>query len=185
MKNLNVLAMRYSKALFAIAKKEAIVEQVLADFKQIDDGLIFIKDKSNLFLSSIMPYRIKIKLWGKLLSILKLTSLTEDFVYLLLHNNRIGLFLLIKNCLSALYREEKGVLLAEVFSAIELNSKLKQGICDELSKLFGKKIELEAKVKEKILGGLVIKVGSKMIDTSIESKLNSLKHRINTIRVTS
>lgn len=185
MKDAHILAMRYAKALFSIAKKEVKIDQVLTDLKNIVENLTALKDKSGLFLSSIVPYKIKKKLWDKLLSDLKISPLSENFIQLLLKKNRVEFFILIKNCFIDLLRQERGVVLAEVFSTTELTDDIKTQISNKLSQLLNKKIELESKIKPKILGGLVIKTGSMMIDTSLESKLNSLKHMINSAKITS
>ena len=69
----------------------------------------------------------------------------------------------------------RGGVLADITSAEELYDEQKQNINEQLKNTLGKKLSLNFKVDKKIIGGLVVKVGSKMIDTSLANKINKLK----------
>ena len=71
--------------------------------------------------------------------------------------------------------EKRGEVLADITSADELSDKEKNGIKDKLRSILGEKLSLNYKVDNKILGGLIVKIGSKMIDSSLASKINKLK----------
>ena len=71
--------------------------------------------------------------------------------------------------------QKRGKILADVTSADKLSDKQKNEINDQLKSTLGKKLSLNFKVDKKIIGGLIIKVGSKMIDSSLASKINKLK----------
>ena len=70
--------------------------------------------------------------------------------------------------------EKRGEILANITSADKLSDKQKSGIKDQLSSILGDKLSLNYKVDRKIIGGLIVKIGSKMIDSSLASKINKL-----------
>lgn len=72
--------------------------------------------------------------------------------------------------------EEKGEVTAEVVSAVKLTAAQSKELASTLKAKVGKDVKINATVDESLIGGLVVKVGSKMIDTSIRSKLNSLQN---------
>ena len=71
--------------------------------------------------------------------------------------------------------EKRGDIFADVISADELSDQQKNGIKDQLRLILGEKLSLNFLVDKKIIGGLIVKVGSKMIDSSLASKINKLK----------
>ena len=77
--------------------------------------------------------------------------------------------------LNVLIADHKGEITADVVSAKTLTKVQSEKIAKAIKKRVGKEIKINASVDETIIGGIVIKVGSKMIDTSIRSKLNSLQ----------
>ena len=71
--------------------------------------------------------------------------------------------------------KKRGDVLADIISANELNDEQKNNIISQLKNLLGDKLSLNFDVDKKIIGGLIVKVGSKMIDTSLANKINKLK----------
>jgi F-type H+-transporting ATPase subunit delta len=71
--------------------------------------------------------------------------------------------------------QKRGNVLADVTSADELSDNQKNVIKDQLKSILGEKLFLNFNVDKKILGGLIVKIGSKMIDSSLASKINKLK----------
>ena len=72
--------------------------------------------------------------------------------------------------------EDRGEVTAEVTSARKLNKTQETKLADALKKAVGKDVNIKASVDEKLIGGLVVKVGSRMIDSSIASKLSNLQN---------
>ena len=71
--------------------------------------------------------------------------------------------------------QKRGDILANVTSAEELSDSQKIEIKDQLKSILGKKLSLNFNVDKKIIGGLIVKVGSKMVDSSLATKINKLK----------
>ena len=90
---------------------------------------------------------------------------TKDFLTLhqSLHNSWISI------------HKKRGDVLADITSADELNDDQKNNITNQLKSILGDKLSLSFDVDKSIMGGLIVKVGSKMIDTSLANKINKLK----------
>ena len=71
--------------------------------------------------------------------------------------------------------QKRGDVLADVTSADELSDHQKNVIRDQLKQTLGEKLSLNFNVDRKIIGGLIVKVGSKMVDSSLATKINKLK----------
>ena len=71
--------------------------------------------------------------------------------------------------------EKRGDVMAEITSAEILTDQQKKAIKSQLGSMLGEKLSLNFKIHNKIIGGLIVKVGSKMIDSSLNSKINKLK----------
>jgi len=72
--------------------------------------------------------------------------------------------------------EDKGEITADVTSAVKITAAQSKALAETLKKAVGKNVKINATVDESLIGGLVVKVGSKMIDTSIRSRLDSLQN---------
>ena len=79
------------------------------------------------------------------------------------------------SCSSIINTKKRGDVIADITSADELSIQQKNGIKFQLRSLLGEKLLLNFKVDKKIIGGLIVKVGSKMIDSSLALKINKLK----------
>ena len=111
----------------------------------------------------------------KILSKQLSNKLTTTFLKVISNNKRfIHLSSIISQFIN-INAQKRGNVLADVTSADELSDKQKNEINDQLKSILGEKLSLNFKVDKKIIGGLIVKVGSKMIDSSIASKLNKLK----------
>ena len=105
-----------------------------------------------------------------------LTDFVSSTLALMAQNRRLFALPQLVAALSALLAEERGEVTAEVVSAKALTKTQTTKLAKTLSETFGKDVNINATVDEALIGGLVVKVGSKMIDTSIASKLNSLQN---------
>ena len=75
----------------------------------------------------------------------------------------------------SLFHEYKGIIKADISAAVELSSAIKKEFEGIITKSTGKKVELETKVDESLLGGYVLRIGDNQIDDSLRSKLNNLR----------
>ena len=76
------------------------------------------------------------------------------------------------------YHDYKGIISADISSAVEISGAIHKEFEDIISKATGKKVELDTTVDESLLGGFVLRVGDRQLDNSIKSKLNNLRREL-------
>jgi F-type H+-transporting ATPase subunit delta len=104
------------------------------------------------------------------------TGLTANFLQLLVKNRRLFALRDIVSGFRRLLADHRGEVTAEVTSAVPLSEAQTEELKATLKAKTGKTVTLNTTVDPSILGGLIVKIGSRMIDTSIRSKLNALKY---------
>jgi len=169
------VASRYAKAIFDLVLESDEVAELENDVESLSDALDKSQELRDLIASplytrddqkaAIVAIGTKMKLLANLNNTLALmASKRRLFV--------MGSFL---RQLKILIAEHKGEITADVMSAKSLTKEQSDKLAKAIKERVGKEIKINASVDESIIGGIVIKVGSKMIDTSIRSKLNSLQ----------
>lgn len=104
------------------------------------------------------------------------SAIMSNTLALMAQNRRLFAMPALLSKLADMVREHKGVVPVEVTSAKALTQKQADALAKSIKDQIGKEIEIQATVDENIIGGLIVKVGSKMVDTSIRSRLNSLQN---------
>ena len=94
---------------------------------------------------------------------------------MLAHNKRINILSEIIGKYNLINAKKRGNIMADITSAEELSKEQKSEVKNQLRKILGEKLSLNFEIDSKIIGGLIVKVGSKMIDSSLNSKINNLK----------
>jgi len=170
-----ILAQRYAKAVFTLANTQNVLDKIDNDFIQLRELLLLSPQLQKVIHAPIISCQNKQNIFEKILKKQGCCSLTKQFIAVLIKKGRIGALIQIIDAYVDLLREHRGEVVAEVIVA----SKLQKSRIDELTKILnkalGKKIILKIKEDKKILGGLVVKIGSKMLDGSISGKLTKLK----------
>lgn len=173
------ISSRYAAALFALAQEQKKLDAVAGDLTSL---AALVKD-SNAFAalcySPVIPRRVKIKAVEALIKKMKWNATTAQFLKVLAENQRLAALPAIAEAFSLKLREHKGEMVAEVLTAAKLDASTEKSLTAHLSKYTGKTVTLDVKQKPEILGGLTIRLGGVMIDTSISGKLNRLKEKLN------
>lgn len=169
------LADRYATALFELAEADKALGKVADELQRIGSMIDESRDLRRLIRSPIFSRDEQVKAMDALLEKAEISDLTRRFVGLVARNRR--LFALPD--MIAAYRDmlagRRGETTAEVLSAKALTKAQLAGIAETLTKAMGTKVALAAKVDPDILGGLIVKVGSRMIDSSLRTKLNRMR----------
>ena len=170
-------ALRYAQAAFELANEKKEVDQCLKDLTVLKAAMS--NSQVSVFFSD--P-RITFKDKQKLLkqNFADFTQEDLNFVYLLASKNLLHLAAQICDEFEAMYNEQGGFANAEVITAVELSELEKQEVINDLSKMFGKKITVTTKVDPTILGGLIARVGDKLIDGSLRSKIDNMRLKLST-----
>jgi F-type H+-transporting ATPase subunit delta len=166
---------RYASALFDLAKDSGQLKEVEADLTKFSAVLDTSADLQRMVRSPVISALEQ----GKALSLIMakggLGPLTTNFLKLLARNRRLFAVSDMIKIYRALSAHHRGEVTAEVSTAHALTDAQLVSLKDTLKASVGKDVQVHAKVDPKLLGGLVVKIGSRMIDSSLRTKLNSLK----------
>jgi F-type H+-transporting ATPase subunit delta len=169
------VAGRYAAALFEIAKDEKQLAQVEADVVAFQGLLDESADLRRLVRSPVISAEDQARAIGAVLAKAGASPLTANFFKLIARNRRLfAAGDMLKN-FRALAARERGEVTADVASAHALSPEQMNALKDVLRIQVGKDVQIDTRVDPNLLGGLVVKVGSRMIDSSLRTKLSSLK----------
>ncbi len=166
---------RYSAALFELAEQQSALDVVAADLKTLKTLIAESADLRRLLRSPVITRADMQKAVGSLAQRAGFNGLTLKFLGLVAKNRRLfalsGVIEAFLNRLAA----KRGEVTAEVASAVALTESQVGAISAALKKVVGSNITLDVTVDPALLGGLVVKVGSRMVDGSLKTKLQHLQ----------
>jgi F-type H+-transporting ATPase subunit delta len=168
------LAGRYATALFQLARDERKLGPVGTSMESLKRALGESDDLRALTSSPIVSRAEALRAIGAVAKAMKLDPLTANFLGVLAQNRRLGQLGAIIRAFNQLAANHRGETTAEVISARPLDDGQVAAIRTNLKSRVGRDVAVDLRVDPAILGGLVVKVGSQMIDGSIRTKLNNL-----------
>ena len=169
------MAGRYALALFELAlesKKLKNVEADLAKFKELLEGSA---DLDRLVRSPVFSAADQQNALAAIAKKAKISGITSNFLGLIAKNRRLFAVHDMIRAFTALTARHRGEVAAEVASANKLSSGQIKALKASLKSAIGQDVKLTSKVDPALLGGLIVKVGSRMIDTSLKTKLDNLQ----------
>jgi len=170
------IAGRYATALFEIARSDKALDSLESDLNALDDALSESADLRSLIASPVHSREEQGTAMAAVAQKMGLSTLVSNTIGLMASRRRLFVLPALVSSVKALIAEEKGEVTADVTSAKVLTKTQSDKLAAQLKKAFGSDIVINATVDDSIIGGLVVKVGSKMIDTSIASKLSNLQN---------
>ena len=170
------LAGRYAIALFELARDEKQIDEVTASLARLRQAVTESADLRELISSPLIGREDQARAIGAVVGSLGLDRLTGNFVGVLAQNRRLSQIPAVIRNFNLLAARHRGEITAEVTSARPLDDDQVGQIKQQLRTRMGRDIAVELNVDPAILGGLVVKIGSQMIDSSIRTKLNTLAH---------
>ena len=170
------IAARYAQAVFELAQEQGHLDKLENDIQILKEVLSQSVDLMSLINSPVYSREAQSKAVLAVAAKMKLTKTMSNTLGLMASKRRLFVVPALLDRLSGLIAEHKGEVSAEVTSAKALTKAQSEKLSKAISARVGKDVKINATVDEGIIGGLVVKVGSRMIDTSIRSKLNSLQN---------
>jgi F-type H+-transporting ATPase subunit delta len=167
---------RYATALFELARDERAIDAVLVDLDNFIDLLNDSADLRRLVRSPVFSADMQVKALTVVLDRAGITGVSANFLKVLTANRRLFAVADVIRAFRALVAKFKGEAAADVTVAEPLSDKNLDALKTALKSVTGKDVALNVKVDPAIIGGLVVKLGSRMIDSSLRTKLNSIKH---------
>jgi len=171
-------AERYSLALFELSEENNLLSQIEVQSSSILNLIDKSEDFSNLIKDPTTSQEDLLKVINKISENNKFESLFKNFLSFLIQKRRFFFIERILKSFIEICSRKRGELKAELKSAKELSNEEIAKITEELTKNFSSKIKLNYKHDESLIGGLVVQVGSTMVDTSIKNKLQQIENRM-------
>lgn len=170
------MAGRYATALFELARDDKAIDAVKGDLEAFDALIAGNKDLERLVRSPVYGADEQSKALSAILDKAGIGGLAAKFLKVVASNRRLFAVREIIRAFRALVAKYKGEVTAQVTVAEPLNDANLNALKDAVKSVTGgKDIDFEVKVDPAIIGGLIVKVGSRMVDSSLRTKLNSIK----------
>ena len=168
------LSGRYATALFGLARDEKALDAVSASLATLKAALADSDDLRQLISSPIITREQAAKAIAATAAGLGLDPLTTKFLGVLAQNRRLGQLAAVIRAFGQLTAAQRGETTAEVTSAHPLSATQVKALKAKLKTQLARDVAVDLTVDPSILGGLIVKIGSRQIDSSIRSKLNTL-----------
>ena len=169
------VAGRYAAALFDLALAEKKLSAVEKDLKKFHALLEGSEDLSRLVSSPVFSTDDQVRAIGGVLAKLKISGLVGNFLRIIAQNRRASAMPQMLGAYQALLAEHRGEETALVSVAAKLSAAQTKELKAALKSAVGKDVGLQISIDPSLLGGMIVKVGSRQIDTSLRTKLSSLK----------
>ena len=168
------LAGRYASALFDLARDQRQIESVSSSLETLRSALADSKDLSELVSSPLVGRDDAGEAFAALAPALGLDPITANFLGVLARNGRKDQLMPVIRAFRRLAADHRGEETAEVVTARPLNDDQLARLKQQLRTRAGREVAIDASIDPAILGGIVVKLGSRQIDASIRTKLNRL-----------
>lgn len=172
------VAGRYASALFELAQEQSQLGAVEGDLTNIQGLLDESDDLKRLVRSPVFSADDQTRALTAVLERMGASPLTQNFVRLLVRNRRLFALGDMIRAFRTLAARARGEVEADVASATTLTEEQLQALRDTLKGSLGQDVQVNTRVDPSLLGGLVVKIGSRMIDSSLKTKLATLKMRM-------
>jgi len=170
------IATRYATALFELAKEEGALKALETDTAALADALRVSPELGAAIASPVVSREDQGRVIAAVGAKLGLSALMANTLALMSEKRRLFVLPQLLNNLTDRIAAEKGEMTAEVTSATALSAEQAKKLAETLKARVGKTVKLKTTVDESLIGGLVVKLGSTMIDTSVKAKLAALQN---------
>jgi len=170
------IAQVYARSLFEVAKEHDKLDDVRDQLGEFATALDENRDLSIFFFSPYFSTEEKKEGLEKVVQ--NGDETVVNFLELLIEKHRVPAIFRIRRAYESLWQEENKLLPVQVTSAIELDQETVDNIGKTIGERTGRRVELESKVDPDILGGIVLRVGDRILDASIANRLESLRKQV-------
>jgi F-type H+-transporting ATPase subunit delta len=170
-----IVASRYARALFELAWENKLTDAVEKDLRQMVEALEASREFVSFIHNPLVNRASKAGAIDAIMVKLNANELTRRFMQLLAHNRRLDMLPQVVAVFFDMLAQQRGEIQAEVISASALSAAQLNTLRAALSTALNSKVNLKASQQESLLGGVVIKVGDMMLDSSIAGKMNRLQ----------
>ncbi len=176
MLRISIIAKNYAKALFLQALKTNAIDKVSSDLSRFKQHFSanFAKELQNPAISKADSVKIMANITKKL----QLEQLSSNFFAIIAQNKRLNLFLEVYAEFNRLVRAQKNILDIEIISSEKLDQPTIDNISDIIKRKHNKELEITQTIRKEILGGIQIRIGSTLIDASLQNQLYNIEKNL-------
>jgi F-type H+-transporting ATPase subunit delta len=169
------LAGRYATALFELAEYDKQLDEVAGDLQTLGAMVADSEDLARLIKSPVVSRDDQVSAMDAVAEAAGFSTLTKNFIGVVAENRRLFALGSMIKAYQTLLATSRGEVNAEVVSAKALSAEQVSAVEDALKQAIGSKVQVEQRVDETLLGGLVVRVGSRMVDNSLKTKLQKMR----------
>lgn len=169
------VASRYATALFELAREQECLDDVAKDLSGLEELVEESSEFAELVASPVISRESQGLALKSIAEKTKLGGLSANFVGVLAKQRRLGIIVDVARAYRDRVADHRGEIKAEVISAAPLNDEQLEQITTSVGQFAGRAVQVDASVDENLLGGLVVRVGSHMLDASLRTKLNKIE----------
>lgn len=169
------LAQRYAAALLELAEEKRALDAVSADLAALGHMIADSDDFQKLISSPLIERADQARAIGAVAKAAGFGELTQRFVGLVAANRRLFALPAIIKAFQKMLADKRGEVAAEVTAAHALTDAQKAAVSEAIKRVVGGKVSIDMKIDPSLLGGLIVRVGSRMIDGSVKTKLQKLQ----------
>jgi F-type H+-transporting ATPase subunit delta len=170
------IASVYARSIFEVAQDQGKLDDVRDQLGEFADALDGDQQMQVFFFSPYFSTQEKEEGLDKVVT--DAEPILENFLKLLIEKHRMPAVFRVRRTYDEMWQRENKLLPVEITSAIELDDTTVKQIGDRIGEETGQKIELSTRVEPDILGGLIVRVGNSIIDSSIRARLDSLRKQV-------
>jgi F-type H+-transporting ATPase subunit delta len=179
---LSGVAARYASALFEVAQEAGSIDAVAGDLERFDALVQGSPDLARLIRNPIFTAEEQERAIGAILSRLNVGPLTGNFIRLVASKRRLFALPDMIRAYRRLVSDAKGIVQAQVVVAERPSDAVMNDITAALREVAKAEVAVDVKVDPSLIGGLIVKIGSRMVDASVRTKLNSIRLSLNEAR---
>ncbi len=173
--NNNELCRRYALALFSIGEKKKEIEKYVENFKVLYSTKNKHNELNDFFNNPLLTTKKKVVVLNKISKKLKFQKLFSNFLKVVAKHNRLSQLNTINRYFDEIIQTKNNIINVQIVTSIEISKEINNKLVKKLENLTKKKVNLENKIDQNILGGIIMKIGSIMIDSSLRTKLEKCK----------
>lgn len=174
----DAIARRWARAIFELGKETNAVSRLNADIGAFAEVFAGSDELASVLTNPLVPEAAREAVMVEIASKLGLSDMAKNALRLLAQKRRVGALPLIARQLARLADEDQNVLRAEVATAAPVGDDYLKKLGAELEKATGKKVSITHKVDKSLIGGVVTRIGDRVIDGSVKTRLASFRESL-------
>jgi F-type H+-transporting ATPase subunit delta len=172
------IARRYAEAMADVAIAHNVVDQIDNELRTLAEMMRQSRELANVFASPVLPQQDKGNVLEAIIARTRLGAYTANLLRTMLTHHRLPLIAEVDEQYRRIINERRGVVVAEVTTALPLDAGEQAQLSQRLQAITGKRVEFKFKTDAGLIGGVVTRIGSVVYDGSVRTQLQEIHHQL-------